>query len=140
MLLDIRINKFHSKLTEVIVRVWKNKEYFSMQTGLDTTMAPLKNNYFEIALFSFWTLKTALRKQHYLCQKFLLPIPIHTWKISWIERLIYFLWPHMGNWSRLTLMWQSNVYHGIVFQFQFSLVYLFAIEKYMKRSKKNLTI
>ena len=44
----------------------------------------------QIALFSFRTLKTALRKQRYLCQRFQFPIPIHTWKISWIERLIYF--------------------------------------------------
>ena len=56
-------------------------------------MAPLKNNYFEIALFSlklFRTLKTALRKQRCLCQKFPLSIPINTWKISWFERLIFF--------------------------------------------------
>ena len=72
-------------------------------------------HYFEIALFSIRTLKMALWKQRYLCQKFPLPIPIHTWKISWIERLIYFLLPHMANWSRLTMMWQSNVCHQIVF-------------------------
>ena len=47
-------------------------------------------HYFEIVLFSVRTLKTASRKQCYLCQKFLLPIPTHTWKISWIERLIFF--------------------------------------------------
>ena len=41
-------------------------------------------------LFSVRTLKTASQKQHYMCQKFLLLIPIHTWKISWIERLIFF--------------------------------------------------
>ena len=44
----------------------------------------------QITLFSIWRLKTALRKQRYLCQRFQFPIPIHTWKISWIERLIYF--------------------------------------------------
>ena len=82
-----------------------------MQTWLDTTMAPL---YFQ---FEHW--KMASRKQRYLCQKFLLPIPIHTWKISWIERLIYFLRPHMANRSHLTLMWQSNVCHGIVFIISF---------------------
>ena len=71
MILDIRINE----------------EYFSMQTRLTATIAPLKNSNFEIiALFSFRTMKTALRKQHYLCQKFLLPIPFHTWKISCFEQ------------------------------------------------------
>ena len=35
----------------------------------------------------------ALRKQRYLCLMFPFPIPIHTWKISWIERLIHFLGP-----------------------------------------------
>ena len=72
-------------------------------------------HYFEIALFSVRTLKTASQKQRYLCQKFLLPIPIHTWKISWIEWLIYLLRPHMANWSCLTLMWKSSACHGIVF-------------------------
>ena len=51
------------------------------------TIAPLKHNNFEIALFSFRTLKTALRKQRYLCQKFLLPIPFHAWKISHFEHI-----------------------------------------------------
>ena len=81
-------------------------------------MAPLKNNCFEIVLFSFWTLKTASQKQHYLCQKFLLPIPKQTWKIFSIERLIYFLRPHMAIWSRLTptnvakrCVSRNSVYH-----------------------------
>ena len=76
-------------------------------------------HYFEIVLFSVRTLKTASQKQRCLCQKFLFPIPIYTWKISWTERLIYFLRPHMANWSHLTLMWQSNVCHGIVFIISF---------------------
>ena len=62
-------------------------EYFSMQTRLTATIAPLKNSKFEIVLFSFQTLKTALRKQRYLCQKFPLPIPFHFWKISCFERI-----------------------------------------------------
>ena len=81
-------------------------------------MAPLKNNCFEIVLFSFWTLKTASQKQHYLCQKFLLSIPKQTWKIFSIARLIYFLRPHMAICSRLTptnvAKWRvsrNSVYH-----------------------------
>ena len=58
-----------------------------MQTRLTATIAPLKNSNFEIVLFSFRTLKTALRKQRYLCQKFPLPIPFHTWKISCFEHI-----------------------------------------------------
>ena len=54
---------------------------------LTATIAPLKNSNFEIVLFSFRTLKTALRKQRYLCQKFPLPIPFHTWKISCFEHI-----------------------------------------------------
>ena len=53
-----------------------------MQTRLTETIAPLKNNNFEIALFSFRTLKTALRKQRYLCQKFPLPIPFCSWMFT----------------------------------------------------------
>ena len=56
-----------------------------MQTRLTRTIAPLKNNNFETALFSFPALKTALWKQRYLCQKFPLPIPFYTWKISCFE-------------------------------------------------------
>ena len=62
-----------------------------MQTRLDATMAPLKNNYFEIALFSFRTLKAALRNQR-------------SWKISSFEQLIYIVRPHLANLGRLTLM------------------------------------
>ena len=63
------------------------------------TFAPLKNNYFQIALIPLRT-QTGFAKAVLFVSKF----PIHTWKISWIERLIYFLWPHMANRSRLTLM------------------------------------
>ena len=82
MILDIGINKLHSEFD-------KNKEYFSMQTRLTKTIVPLKNNNFEIALFSFRTLKAALWKQCYLCQKFPLPIPFHTWKISCFEHILH---------------------------------------------------
>ena len=58
-----------------------------MQMRLTATIAPLKNSNFEIVLFSFRTLKTALQKQRYLCQKFPLPIPFHTWKISCFEHI-----------------------------------------------------
>ena len=58
-----------------------------MQTRLNATIAPLKNSNFEIVLFSFRTLKMALRKQRYLCQQFPLPIPFHTGKISCFEHI-----------------------------------------------------
>ena len=60
-----------------------------MQTQLTATIVPLKNSTFEIVLFSFWTLKTALREQGYLCQKFPSPIPFHTWRISSFEHILH---------------------------------------------------
>lgn len=91
-----------------------------MQTRLTATITPLKNNNFEIALFSFRTLKTALRKPRYLCQKFRCQFLFTLGKslalniVSKGEKLLTvnyglngeynFLRPHMENRSRLTLM------------------------------------
>ena len=67
----------------------------------------------------FSKLKMVSRKQRYLCQKIPLPIPIQTWKISWIEWLKYFLQPHMANWSHLTLMnmEKRHMSHNSVYHF-----------------------
>ena len=87
-----------------------------MQTPLDPTFATLKNNIiFRLRYFHFQH-KTASRKQRYLCQRFPLAIPIHTWKISWIERLIYFLRPHMANRSHLTQMNMAKRRVGVMEQ------------------------
>ena len=91
-----------------------------MWLNVDVTMAPLKNNYFEIALFSFIkllrTLKTALRKQRcqflYVVNSYTLSIPIHTWKISWFERLIFF-----SNTNRSRLASLATFVTEIVFVF-----------------------
>ena len=56
---------------------------------MQTRLAPLKNNNFEFALFSFWTLKTALQKQRNLCQ---LKVSVAN-SFSHLENL--FLWTYM---------------------------------------------
>ena len=91
-----------------------------MQMRLTATIAPLKNSNFEIVLFSFRTLKTALQKQCYLCQKLPLPIPFHTWKISCFEHIacVFFhshvFW-HINHVKQLTALnksfsVQNNIY------------------------------
>ena len=70
---------------------------------LDPTFAPLKNNIFQIALFSFRT-QNGFEKAALFVSK--VSVRNSYTQKYWVERLIYFLRPrpHVANRSRLTLM------------------------------------
>ena len=120
MLLDIKIIKFHSKLLlKKVARLVKKKNISQSKLvftlWLDA-MAPPKNNLIlDCIVFVrilFPTLKMASRMQLYWCQKFSSSIPVHTWKISWVERLIYFFYRSWIGWTKEKLrLWRNIDYN-----------------------------